>query len=369
MKSFRSRSRGRDRASGLDGHLYRAWEATQVPAQFATRQLGDQLLAAALVGAACAAAFPQHLSSRAAMLAIAAASLALGAALRFSKASGTTALDRGITATVLLVGATCFVVRDVPLVPMLLLWPLLLSAHFAVPSRFAVNVGLALITYAAGAIAVNPGGPASGYVLFAVCTVGPAMAYRRVRTKVADMFIRIEELSSRDPITGALSPQAFDRARRAWIGHGQQRKLDTSLAVIQLDNLASFPIGPERDEVFRHLARVAFTCIRETDAFGRVGKIRFGLLFPGTPADDAQVAAERLVRSVERGAAQSGLKYTVSIGLASDHAHTDPWTAALIALDDARARGGNRIALATPTRPSLVEAPKVVDDGDLADAA
>ncbi len=46
-------------------------------------------------------------------------------------------------------------------------------------------------------------------VIFSVVVVGVTLAYRRLRTTVAELLIRLEELSSRDPLT------AHSRARRS----------------------------------------------------------------------------------------------------------------------------------------------------------
>ncbi len=57
--------------------------------------------------------------------------LLFGTYLRFSLYVGELSVDRAITAALLLVAGTCFIARPMQLLPMLYLWPLILSAQYA----------------------------------------------------------------------------------------------------------------------------------------------------------------------------------------------------------------------------------------------
>lgn len=348
----------------LDGRTRRAWTATHAGDRKAARQIGDQFLVAAVAAAAFAAATPESFSNAMYLYGIAVCALFFGVYLRFSLYVGELSVDRAITAAILLVAGTCFIARPMQLLPMLYLWPLILSAQYALPGRLATNLALTLITFGFSfATVADSDTHKASFVIFSLVVVGVTLAYRRLRTTVAELFIRLEELSSRDPLTGALSQEAFERALRAWVGHGMRRQVETSLVVLEVDDMAGVvrAHGPQvGDGALQHLARVVYDCIRETDAFGRLSGEQFGLLFPATKAPDAIIAAERIRSTVARRAKESGVQFTVSVGVAGEHSHDDPWAAARRGLGHAKESGGNCVVLA--------EAPMTATAQDPADA-
>jgi diguanylate cyclase (GGDEF)-like protein len=281
---------------------------------------------------------------------IAVCALLFGVYLRFSKYVGTLSVDRAITAAILLVAGTTLIAQPVHLLPMLYLWPLILSAQYALPGRLATNLALTLITFGFSFATIGDSDShKASFVIFSVVVVGVTLAYRRLRATVAELFIRLEELSSRDPLTGALSAEAFERALRAWVGHGMRRQVETSLVILDVDDMAALNAAHGEkvgDAALQHLSRVVYDCIRETDAFGRLSGEEFGLLFPATKAPDAIVAAERIRSTLARRAKESGVPFTVSVGVAGEHSHDDPWAAARHGLELAQRSGGNCVVLA-----------------------
>ncbi|MBJ7471366.1 MAG: GGDEF domain-containing protein, partial [Solirubrobacteraceae bacterium] len=294
----------------LDGRTRRAWSATQPADRPATHQIGLQfLVAAAAAGFAAQFAAP-YVSTPGYLFGIAAAALGIGIYLRFSLHAGELSIDRSITAAILLVAGTVMVARPTGLTPMLYLWPLLLSAHYALPGRLATNGALALITFCLSVATVaDTRTPVASLLIFVVVSVGATVAYRRVRTKVAELFGELEELSSHDPLTGALTAEAFERAFGAWVGNGLNRRLESSLLLVDVDHFAAVneAHGHEAgDAALRHLSTIVYDCIRETDAFGRIDGEEFGLLFPATSGPEAMVAAERIRAAVAERSAQCG---------------------------------------------------------------
>ncbi len=131
-----------------------------------------------------------------------------------------------------------------------------------------------------------------------------------------------------------------------------KRQVETSLVILDVDNMAALNAAHGRevgDAALQHLAGVVYDAIRETDAFGRLDGEEFGLLLPATKAGDACTAAERIRSTVQRRASESGVDFTVSIGIAGEHSHDDPWAAARRGLELARDTGGNRVVLAEAT--------------------
>jgi diguanylate cyclase (GGDEF)-like protein len=343
----------------VDGPTRRAWTATQPGRRSAANLVGWQFLVAASVAAAVATGAPQAVAHTGFLYAIAAGCFGLGVFLRFSIDAGELSIDRSITAAILLVSGTVLLVRPLELTPILLLWPLTLSAHFALPGRFATNVALALLALGAALGAgADSAQPVATFVLFAVVAVGVSVAYRRVRVEAARLFGELEEFSSRDALTGALNRAAFDRAFTAWVGNGMNRRLESSLLLLDIDGFARLNDEHGRetgDRALRHLAQIVYECIRETDAFGRLDGEDFGLLFPATTGHDALVAAERIRSAVARRSAEAGAAFTISVGVTGGHTSSDPWASAERALRIAKASGGNHVSLAEPNATAQPE--------------
>ncbi|MDO9356077.1 MAG: GGDEF domain-containing protein [Solirubrobacteraceae bacterium] len=339
----------------VDGPTRRAWTATQPGRRSAANLVGWQFLVAAAAAAAVATGAPHAIAHTGSFYAIAAACFGVGVFLRFSIDAGELSIDRAITAAILLVSATVMLARPMELTPILLLWPLTLSAHFALPGRFATNVALALIALAASLFtAADTTQPAAALVLFAVVAIGTSVAYRRLRAEAARLFGELEELSSRDALTGALNRAAFERAFTAWVGNGMNRRLESSLLLLDIDDFARLNAehGYEAGErALRQLSEIVDDCIRETDAFGRLKGDDFALLFPATSGHEALIAAERIRSAVARRSAEAGVAFTISIGLTSGHASIDPWTTAQRALRLAKEAGGNHVTLAGAEAP------------------
>jgi diguanylate cyclase (GGDEF)-like protein len=104
---------------------------------------------------------------------------------------------------------------------------------------------------------------------------------------------------------------------------------------------------PAGDEVIRNVADVLRASLREDDVPGRYGGEEFGVLLPDTPAAGAEVIAERIRKRIERTTlSRSGLRATISIGIAELEAQDLRYTVAISradrALYAAKARGRNR---------------------------
>lgn len=346
----------------LNGPTRRAWSATQPGGRNAAHLVGLQFLFAAALAAGVAQFAPGSISNPAYLFGIAGAAFGLGIYLRFAIGAGSLSIDRSITAAILLVAGTVMIIQPVGLTPLLFMWPLLLSAHFALPGRLATNCALVLITFAFGLATITDADhPAASFAIFSVLAIGTTIAFRRLRATVAQLFGELEELSSRDPLTGALNRDAFDRAFSAWVGNGMNRRLESSLLLVDVDGFQRIndQYGHEAgDAALRHLATIIYSCIRETDAFGRLDGEEFGLLFPATGGEEAVAAAERIRAAVAERSADCGARFTISIGVTGGHAFSDPWAAAARALELAKSAGCNRVVLAeTETQAETELAP------------
>jgi EAL domain-containing protein (putative c-di-GMP-specific phosphodiesterase class I) len=95
--------------------------------------------------------------------------------------------------------------------------------------------------------------------------------------------------------------------------------------------------------------------IRQTDLLARIGGDEFAVLLPQTDADQAQVAADGIVKAMGRHVAVLGdksIRVTASVGLAmfGDLSAVEVLACADIAMYEAKQAGRNRFALYSPGR-------------------
>lgn len=120
---------------------------------------------------------------------------------------------------------------------------------------------------------------------------------RRQKAELTDALTRIQELATRDDLTGLANRRhmqqlvELERARGMRSGHA------FCLAVIDLDHFKRIndahghPVG---DRVLRAFAREALATIRGSDVLGRWGGEEFLLMLPNTRAALAKLGLERL---------------------------------------------------------------------------
>lgn len=141
--------------------------------------------------------------------------------------------------------------------------------------------------------------------------------------ELAATFEKLEQMASRDELTGTLNRRAVMRL----LDEERQRMMRTGqpfgVALFDLDHFKQVNDGFGHltgDETLRHFTRTALACMRNTDRLGRYGGEEFLMLLTAT-ADEAaaRVAAER-VREGTAGhdwaTVAPGLKVTVSAGVA-----------------------------------------------------
>lgn len=206
-----------------------------------------------------------------------------------------------------------------------------------------VSCAIGLVT-----LAHLTGAPAA-LAMLALVVLGTGTALRSVWRSFHRMSAELREIASHDPLTGALNHEAFERTFGAWVGNGLQRRLESSLLLVDVDGLDAVNRAHGHDAgdaALRHLSSIIYGCIRETDAFARLDGEEFALLFPATSGAEAVVAAERIRSEVARRSLECGARFTISIGVTGSHAFSDPWAAATRALSLAKSAGANRVVLA-----------------------
>ncbi len=178
------------------------------------------------------------------------------------------------------------------------------------------------------------------------------------------VVMRIQHLTYRDPLTGALNRRAFEQAlidaqAQLQRGHG------FALAMIDIDHFKRINDEhghPAGDAALQHCVRIWQAGLREVDRLGRLGGEEFCALLPLAPAGDlatAATVAERLRASLAGQALQwngLSLPLTASFGVALPVAGDAEGEIGLARADAelyrAKAEGRNRVCVATHLQAS-----------------
>ncbi|MFG6467886.1 GGDEF domain-containing protein [Roseateles sp. BYS87W] len=174
------------------------------------------------------------------------------------------------------------------------------------------------------------------------------------------LIARIEHLTHRDPLTGALNRRAFERAltdAQAQL----QRGRGFALAIMDIDHFKRVNDGHGHaagDAALQHCVRVWQRHLRAVDRLGRLGGEEFCVLMPlAQPGDLAGAAtvAERLrVQLAAEPLEWKGqpLTLTCSVGVALPSEGDPHGEVGLVRADAelyrAKAEGRNRVCVATP---------------------
>ena len=185
-----------------------------------------------------------------------------------------------------------------------------------------------------------------------------ARARNQIRRKFYQDRLRADlgsalEMALIDPLTGLYNQRYLMRHLRGLLESGQVREI--TVLMIDVDHFKAVndefghAVG---DQALRAVADTLRANTRVFDSLARYGGEEFVVVMPGTAADDAAVAAERLRAAVEALPAvwQPGRRgLTVSIGVAC--AAEEPITpeallhAADLALYEAKRTGRNRVVI------------------------
>lgn len=178
---------------------------------------------------------------------------------------------------------------------------------------------------------------------------------------------QMQELASRDCLTGLLNRRALEEILSRELKAGTRYRASACLLLVDLDyfkcvnDLLGHTAG---DQVLKAIASVMQQSVRDTDSVGRYGGEEFGIVLPHTDLARAAVLAERLREWIERrefDADGGHVRITVSVGIAQipDPAirTVEGWIAAAdAALYEAKGAGRNTVTIHAPARPSAVAA-------------
>ena len=169
----------------------------------------------------------------------------------------------------------------------------------------------------------------------------------------AVLFAELQETAARDKLTGLYNRRLFEEQFEAAVARSLRTSEYLSLLIVDLDGLKRINDVSGHvagDQALRTLADALRATIRATDVACRLGGDEFGVILPGSSAEDAVKVAERAQETL----AQIGQgQYSFSGGIARvtpiQSSAENVYRAADLAAYRAKAAGGARTLLAIET--------------------
>jgi diguanylate cyclase (GGDEF)-like protein/PAS domain S-box-containing protein len=174
----------------------------------------------------------------------------------------------------------------------------------------------------------------------------------------------LEQLATRDGLTGLANRRCFDETLHAEWQRAMRQKTPLSLLMVDVDNFKQYNDAHGHlggDECLKRIAQTVACEMRANDLVARYGGEEFAVILPSQDLKGAAIVAERIRRRVERLNAHGDLarhpQVTVSIGAATALAAPGDNASELVATADAalyRAKhmGRNRISLPLASEPA-----------------
>jgi diguanylate cyclase (GGDEF)-like protein/PAS domain S-box-containing protein len=170
---------------------------------------------------------------------------------------------------------------------------------------------------------------------------------------------QLEQLASRDPLTGLLNHRIFHEQLQGEVARARRHHRPMSVALLDLDHFkhVNDRYGhPAGDQVLRQVAARLTGLIREGEYLARVGGEEFAMILPETSAGGAYVAAERARRIVAATPFENVGHLTLSAGVCELGDGGDAkqvYAQADRALYWAKAQGRNRTCRLTERQPAV----------------
>jgi diguanylate cyclase (GGDEF)-like protein/PAS domain S-box-containing protein len=171
---------------------------------------------------------------------------------------------------------------------------------------------------------------------------------------------RLEYLIDHDFLTGLANRRRFEQELSREAERIARYGAPGAVLVIDLDNFKEVndSLGHMAgDDLLKGVAGAVRHRIRQTDLLARIGGDEFGVLLPQADAEQAQVAADGIVKALGRHVAVLGdqsIRVTASVGLAMFDrlSAAEVLARADVAMYEAKQAGRNRFALYSPSRAS-----------------
>jgi two-component system, cell cycle response regulator len=176
--------------------------------------------------------------------------------------------------------------------------------------------------------------------------------------KETELFDRLHQASTRDPLTGVTSRRHFLERLDQELGYARRHGTPVTLLLIDLDHFKR--INDEHgtgvgDEVLRSVGRLLSGAVRIEDVLARYGGDELAVLSRGYDSQGGEQFAERLRKALRDKPVRAGdlsFQLTLSVGIATFHRGNVEGSMQLIARADAalyRAKHLGRDQIATWT--------------------
>lgn len=168
---------------------------------------------------------------------------------------------------------------------------------------------------------------------------------------------RLRITSSIDKVSGVYTRKFFEQAITSELSRAAREKYPLSVIMIDIDDFKNVNdrYGHQTgDEVLRSIGKTLTENIRPRDICCRYGGEEFVVLLPDTPADEAELVAERLRMAIESAKLMGAcMPLTVSLGVSSYPIHGE-WPDELVTRADqalywAKEAGRNRTSVWNPS--------------------
>jgi diguanylate cyclase (GGDEF)-like protein/PAS domain S-box-containing protein len=179
-----------------------------------------------------------------------------------------------------------------------------------------------------------------------------AAELERSKQAVSQANSQLEQLTTKDSLTGALNRRAFEDRLTAEFSDALRQQRPLSVLIMDLDNLEQTndlfgrAVG---DDALRHVGELLQKVLRAGDTAARTGDEEFALILPGVPSDQAGLVAERIQELLGLMGEEGSPRITLSIGIASLQIDTPTWevllTQADLAMYEAKRTGKNRFVI------------------------
>lgn len=168
--------------------------------------------------------------------------------------------------------------------------------------------------------------------------------------------LALEQLATRDGLTGLANRRCFDDTLHAEWARALRQRQPLSLLMVDVDNFKAYNDANGHlggDECLKRIARAVASEMRANDLVARYGGEEFAVILPNQSLKGAAIVAERIrcrVEQLQLPSTAPTRHVTVSIGAATAMAGSDNHASELVATADAalyRAKhlGRNRISL------------------------
>lgn len=164
--------------------------------------------------------------------------------------------------------------------------------------------------------------------------------------------IALEQLATRDGLTGLANRRCFDDTLAAEWARAMRQKQPLSLLMVNVDNFKAYNDANGHlggDECLKRIAAAVSGEMRANDLVARYGGEEFAVILPNESLKGAAIVAERIRCRVEK-LQVAHQRITVSIGAATAFASSETDPSQLVAIADgalyrAKHMGRNRISL------------------------